>query len=444
VKQQKERTFLQDLLDFQGSLNGMSKYLDEVRLKGADGVRNTPFPTKKLEDWKFISLRDLYSDDYTLVSDLDLQADDFSEHFLPESEGSRLVFVNGSFSEEYSSTENLPDELVIGNIASLAAEDNELLEKHLNKYLEANFEDDVFSHFNCAFLKDGAFIYVPEDVTVEAPVHLLYIQTDADENYFTTSRSVVVADKNSEITLVEDHIGQANNKYFNLPIIELNLEEDAFVKHTKIQRDSREAIHIARTAAFVAKHANYESYTITRGAKLSRNEPRISQRDEEVEFTVDGLVLVDGDQVSDTHSVMDHRFSHAESHQLHKCVINGKAHSVFNGKIFVRRDAQKIDSFQENRNLLLSRKGLVNTKPQLEIFADDVVCTHGATVGQLEEDELFYLKSRGLHEQQAKELLIYAFALETIENITIDSVQKLLVNEVHNFTERQLDSELTV
>ncbi|HYW97363.1 MAG TPA: hypothetical protein VE870_17355, partial [Bacteroidales bacterium] len=172
MKQQKERTFLQDLLDFQGSLNGMSKYLDEVRLKGADGVRNTPFPTKKLEDWKFISLRDLYSDDYTLVSDLDLQADDFSEHFLPESEGSRLVFVNGSFSEEYSSTENLPDELVIGNIASLAAEDNELLEKHLNKYLEANFEDDVFSHFNCAFLKDGAFIYVPEDVTVEAPVHL--------------------------------------------------------------------------------------------------------------------------------------------------------------------------------------------------------------------------------------------------------------------------------
>lgn len=444
MKQQKERTFLQDLLDFQGSLNGKSKYLDEVRLKGADGVRNTPFPTKKLEDWKFISLRDLYSDDYTLVSDLDLQADDFSEHFLPESEGSRLVFVNGSFSEEHSSTENLPDELVIGNIASLAAEDNELLEKHLNKYLEANFEDDVFSHFNCAFLKDGAFIYVPEDVTVEAPVHLLYIQTDADENYFTTSRSVVVAAKNSEITLVEDHIGQANNKYFNLPIIELNLEEDAFVKHTKIQRDSREAIHIARTAAFVAKHANYESYTITRGAKLSRNEPRISQRDEEVEFTVDGLVLIDGDQVSDTHSVMDHRFSHAESHQLHKCVINGKAHSVFNGKIFVRRDAQKIDSFQENRNLLLSRKGLVNTKPQLEIFADDVVCTHGATVGQLEEDELFYLKSRGLHEQQAKELLIYAFALETIENITIDSVQKLLVNEVHNFTERQLDSELTV
>lgn len=444
VKRQQELTFLQDLLDFQGSLNGKSQFLDEIRLKGAEGVRNTPFPTKKEEDWKFISLRDLYRDSYELASDLKVEAPDFSQHYLPESEGARMVFINGSYSDEHSSTDALPDDLVIGNIARLAQDDSNLLKTHLNKYLENNFENDVFSYFNSAFLKDGVFIYVPEGKKVEAPVHLLFIQTDADENFFTTSRSVVVADKESEITIVEDHIGLGDNKYFNLPVVEVNLEEDAYVKHTKIQRDSREAIHVARTAAFVAKHANYESYTITRGAKLSRNEPRISQRDEEVEFTVDGLVLIDGDQVSDTHSVMDHRFSHAESHQLHKCVINGKAHSVFNGKIFVRKDAQKIDSFQENRNLLLSRKGLVNTKPQLEIFADDVVCTHGATVGQLDQDELFYLKSRGLNEQQARELLIYAFALETIENISVESVQKLLVNEVHNYTERQLDSELTV
>jgi len=444
VKRQTEQTFLQDLLNFQGSLNGKSKFLDEVRLKGAEGVKNTPFPTKKLEDWKFVSLRDLYRDSYELVSDLDVNVPDFSEHYLPESEDSRLVFINGSFSAEHSSTDALPDEVLVGNIAKLAKDDNELLKSHLNKYLDNNFENDVFSSFNSAFLKDGAFIHVPEGVTIEAPVHLLYIQTDAEENYFTTSRSLVAAEQGSEITIIEDHIGMGDNKYFNLPVFEVNLEENAYVKHTKIQRDSRQAIHIARTAAFVAKHADYESYTITLGAKLSRNEPRISQRDEEVEFTVDGLVLIDGEQISDTHSVMDHRFSHAESHQLHKCVINGNAHSIFNGKIFVRKDAQKIDSFQENRNLLLSRKGLVNTKPQLEIFADDVVCTHGATVGQLEEDELFYLKSRGLNQQQARELLIYAFALETIENISVDSVQELLIEEVRDFTQRKLDSELTV
>lgn len=439
---QKEQTFLKDLLSFQGSLNGNSEFLDKVRRKGADEVKNTPFPHKKDEDWKFISLRDLYSDSYEPASALDEKDPDLREYFLPECENSRLVFINGSFSIKYSSVEALPDDVVIGSLAQMAADGNSLVEQHLNKY--ADFEGDVFTSFNNAFLQDGAFIYVPEGKKVEAPVHLLFIQTDADKPYFTTSHNVIVAEEDAEITIVEDHIGLGDNKYFNLPVVEVNLEEDAYVKHTKIQRDSKEAIHIARNGAFVQKHANYESYTITLGAKLSRNEPRISQRDEEVEFTVDGLVLIDGDQVSDTHSVMDHRFSFCESHQLHKCVINGKAHSVFNGKIFVRKDAQKIDSFQENRNLLLSRKGLVNTKPQLEIFADDVVCTHGATVGQLDPDEVFYLKSRGLSEKQAHELLTYAFALETIENITVESVQKLLVDEVHKFTERQLDSELTV
>lgn len=439
---QKEQTFLQDLLNFQGSLNGHSDFLNKVRLQGAKEVKSTPFPHKKDEDWKFINLRGLYSDSYEPAESIDAGDPDLREYFLPECDNSRLVFINGSFSNTHSSVESLPDEVKIGSLARMAVDERPLVEKHLNRY--ADFEGDVFTSFNNAFLQDGAFIYVPKGVKVEAPVHLLFIQTDADKPYFTTSHNVIVADEDSEITIVEDHIGLGSNKYFNLPMVEVNLEEDAYVKHTKIQRDSREAIHIARNGAYVQKHANYESYTITLGAKLSRNEPRISQRDEEVEFTVDGLVLIDGEQVSDTHSVMDHRFSFCDSHQLHKCVINGKAHSVFNGKIFVRKDAQKIDSFQENRNLLLSRKGLVNTKPQLEIFADDVVCTHGATIGQLDPDEVFYLKSRGLSEKQARELLTYAFALETIENITVDSVQKLLVDEVHKFTERQLDSELTV
>jgi len=435
-------TFLKDLLPFQDSLNGTSKLLKDLRTKGAREVTDMSMPASKDEEWRFISLRDLYKDNYKPAQQLSITAPDLSEYYIPESEGARLVFINGIFSEEHSATDGLPNDVHIGNLSTLAAEDNAILEKHLNQY--ADFEDDVFASFNKAFLNDGAFIYVPEGVKVDVPVQLLNVQTDADEPYFTNSRSLIVVDQGAELTLVEDHIGLGNNKYFNLPVVEVNLEREAYVKHTKIQRDSREAIHIARTAAHVKQHANYESYTITLGAKLSRNEPRITQLEEEVEFTVDGLVLIDGDQVSDTHSVMDHRFSHCESHQLHKCVINGKAHSVFNGKIFVRKDAQKIDSFQENRNLLLSRKGLVNTKPQLEIFADDVVCTHGATVGQLEEDELFYLKSRGLSQQQARELLIYAFALETIENITVDSVQKLLVQQVHDYTNRQLDSELTV
>lgn len=427
-----KETFLSDLLAKETSLNGKSTAIKKLRQRGLEDVHNSSLPHRKEEDWRFISLRDLYSDSYVPASQVDAQAPDINEYYLPESQGARLVFINGSFSFNHSSVEALPDEVTIGNIADVAEEGNEEVEKHLNEY--GDFEGDIFSSFNTALLQDGAFIHVPEGVKVDMPVHLLFVQTDADESFFTTSRCLVLADQDSELTLVEEHIGLADNKYFSLPVVEINLERKAYVKHTKIQRESRQAIHIARTAAHLKQLANYESYTITLGAKLSRNEPRITQLEEEVEFTVDGLVLIDGDQVSDTHSVMDHRFSHCESHQLHKCVINGKAHSVFNGKIFVRKDAQKIDSFQENRNLLLSRKGLVNTKPQLEIFADDVVCTHGATVGQLEEDEVFYLKSRGLSEKQARELLTYAFALETIENITVDSVQQLLVDEVHKYT----------
>lgn len=435
-------TFLKNLLHYQASLNGKSELIDSLRLQGADEVKNMFMPGSKDEDWRFISLKELYKNDYRLARELSVTIPEISQYFIPESEGARLVFINGGFSEEHSSTDALPEEVLIGNLAHLAEKEESLLKKHLDQY--ADFKDDIFTSFNKAFLSDGAFIYVPKNLKVGTPVQILNIQTDAPEPYFTTSRCLIVADKASELTVVEDHIGLGNNVYFNLPVVEVTLEREAYVKHTKIQRDSRQSIHIGRTAAHVKHHANYESYTITLGAKLSRNEPRITQLEEEVEFTVDGLVLIDGDQVSDTHSVMDHRFSHCDSHQLHKCVINGKAHSVFNGKIFVRKDAQKIDSFQENRNLLLSRKGLVNTKPQLEIFADDVVCTHGATVGQLEDDEVFYLKSRGLSKQQAKELLIYAFALETIENITVDSVQELLVQQVHDFTNKQLDSELAV
>jgi Fe-S cluster assembly protein SufD len=435
----KKNTFLTDLLAKETSLNGEPYAIRALRQKGLEEVKSNNLPTRKDEDWQFISLRGLYADSYIPASQVTTEVPDLSEYFIPESEGARLVFVNGRFSAEHSSAEALPEGVTLGNISDLSAADNELVNRHLNAY--GDFEGDIFSSFNTALLRDGAFVHVPEGVKVEAPVQLLFVQTDAEEPYFTTSRCLILADKNAELTLVEDHIGLGDNKYFSLPVVEVNLEQEAYVKHTKIQRESREAIHIARTAAHVKQHSNYESYTITLGAKLSRNEPRITQLEEETEFTVDGLVLIDGNQVSDTHSVMDHRFGHTDSHQLHKCVINGRAHSVFNGKIFVRRDAQKIESFQENRNLLLSRKGLVNTKPQLEIFADDVVCTHGATVGQLEEDEVFYLKSRGLSDEQARELLTYAFALETIENITVESVQNLLVDEVHQYTSRSLEAD---
>lgn len=403
----------------------------DIRAKSMQELNSTRFPTKKMEDWRFTNLKPITRTEYFPVKDADVfQATKSEDYFIPESDRSRLVFVNGTYSEKLSSIGGLGNGVTVGNLSEFS--DNNHVKKYLNNLV--NYEDDVFTSFNGVMFNDGAFIHLEEGAKAEAPIHILHLYTDSVKPFVATPRILVVAEENSDLTIIEDHIGLSSNAYMTIPVSEVKVQEGAHIHHVRIQRDSLNAVHVSRPIAYVAKNSEYHSYTITLGAKLSRNEPRVVQEDEEVDFTLDGLVLIDGDQISDTHSVMDHRFSHGNSHQLHKVVVNGNAHSIFNGKIFVRRDAQKIDSFQENRNLLLSNDGLVNTKPQLEIFADDVLCSHGATIGQLDPEEVFYLQSRGMTVEKAKEVLTYAFALETIENVKVESVHQLLVDEVYRYT----------
>ncbi|MEX0638909.1 MAG: Fe-S cluster assembly protein SufD [Balneolaceae bacterium] len=403
----------------------------EFRKESLRELEETPFPNPKDEAWRFIDLRPLNREPFLPVNESDpAEAGDVEKYFIPESESTRLVFVNGLFQKSLSSIEGLPDGVVIGNLADHAG--HSAVVKHLGRLI--NYEKDPFTLLNNLSFEDGSFVYLPEDSAVESPIQLLQIYTDASEDYFTAPRVLVVAEPNSRATLIEDHIGLAENRYLTIPVSEFRLYEGAHLHHVRIQRDSLSAFHFSRPIAWLSRHAEYHAYTITLGGQMTRNEPRVIQDDEEVDFTLDGLVLIDGNQVSDTHSVMDHKYSHANSHQLHKVVVKGHAHSIFNGKIFVRKDAQKIDSFQENRNLLLSVEGLVHTKPQLEIFADDVLCSHGATIGQLDPEEVFYLQSRGMTAEKAKEVLTYAFALETIENVTVESVHDLLLDEVKRYT----------
>ena len=410
--------------------NGETKWKN-LRDKSLEELNATAFPHKKIEEWRFVDLRPITRTDFVNLDEAGtLPATDIEKYFIPESDRSRLVFINGEFHEKYSSIGGLGKGVTVGNLSDHS--EDETVQEYLNQLV--NYEEDVFVSFNGLMFEDGAYIHLEKGAKAEAPIQVLNIYTDAKKPYITTPRMLVVAEEESDATIVEDHIGLSENKYMTIPVSEVKVKQGAHIHHVRIQRDNREAVHVARPIAYVEKNSEYHAYTITLGGKLTRNEPRVVQEDEEVDFTLDGLVLIDGDQIADTHSVMDHRFSHAESHQLHKVVVNGNAHSIFNGKIFVRRDAQKIDSFQENRNLLLSLDGLVNTKPQLEIFADDVLCSHGATVGQLDPEEVFYLRSRGMTEEKAKEVLTYAFALETIENVKVDSVHKLLIDEVYRYT----------
>lgn len=402
-----------------------------IREKGMMVINSNELPNKKNEEWRFTDLRSLSRTDFVHIDQAGVSpATDIEKYYLPESDRSRLVFVNGKFEEKYSSIGGLGKGVTVGNLADYA--DDKAVKKYLNELL--NYENDLFTAYNNLMFEDGAFIHLEKGAKAEAPIQVLNLYTDASEPYIANPRMLVIAEEDSDLTIIEDHIGLADNRYLTIPVCEVMVEQRAHIHHVRIQRDSLDAFHVSRPITYVEKNSEYHSYTITLGAKLSRNEPRVVQEDEEVDFTLDGLVLIDGEQIADTHSVMDHRFSHATSHQLHKVVVNGSAHSIFNGKIFVRKDAQKIDSFQENRNLLLSVDGLVNTKPQLEIFADDVLCSHGATIGQLDAEEVFYLQSRGMTEEKAKEVLTYAFALETIENVKVDSVHKLLIEEVYRYT----------
>lgn len=413
--------------------------LRNIREESLKNLNSTRFPTSRDEGWRFLDLKPIVRSEFSPIEDSGAKTISNPEQFfIPESEKSRLVFVNGEFNSDLSSVEDLPQGVIAGNLAENMA--HPAVNKFLSKL--AVYENDPFTYFNGAFFEDGGFIYLPANSEVKSPVQILNLYSDSDKAFFATPRLLVVAEESSRATIIEDHIGLSDNKYMTIPVSEFKLHTGAHIHHVRTQRDSLEAIHVSRPATYIEKQAEYHSYTITLGGHLTRNEPMVVQEDEEVDFTLDGLVLIDGNQIADTHSIMDHRFSHGESHQLHKVVVKGNAHSIFNGKIFVRKDAQKIDSFQENRNLLLSIDGLVNTKPQLEIFADDVLCSHGATIGQLDPEHVFYLQSRGMTEQKAKEVLTYAFALETIENIKVESVHKLLIDEVKRYTTTDLTQKI--
>lgn len=412
---------------------GTSISIRAINERGREELQHTSFPTRKDEDWRFIDLKSITKNSFTAVEEAGTSTiGDISNHYLPEALNTRLVFINGVYNAERSSIEGLPNGVIVGNLTEYA--DHDSVKTHLGTI--TNYEDDVFAAFNDAAFSDGTFIHIPEETVVEAPIHILNIFTAAEKPFYATPRLLYVGEMFSKSTIIEEHIGLADNVYLNVPVTEFKMFTGSNVHHARIQRDSKQASHVSRPIAILDKNAEYHSYTICLGAKLFRNEPRVIQNAEEVDFTVDGLVLIDGDQIADTHSIMDHRFPWGKSHQLHKVVVNDNAHSIFNGKIFVAKDAQKIDSFQENRNLLISEDGKINTKPQLEIFADDVLCSHGATIGQLQDEEVFYLQSRGLTEQKSRELLVYAFALESVESMEVDSVEKLLLDEVIKYTNR--------
>jgi len=300
----------------------------------------------------------------------------------------------------------------------------------------ASFNHDPFCALNTVFLHEGALIHAAAGAQLDSPIHLLFITTQKDA--IAHPRILVMAERGAQLAFVEDYVRLNEDAAFVNAVTEIQLGEGSNVTHTKLQRQSDSQFHIQTVSAVVSRDARFVSRTITFGGRVSRHNLLIRQTGENIDCHIDGLAFISGRQLADTHSTIDHASAHGRSRQMHKCIVNGAARAVFGGKIMVRKGAQKTDSSQHSRNLLLSDRAHVDTKPQLEIFADDVKCAHGATVGQLEADEIFYLQSRGISYANARKLLAYAFAAELIEQIDIPTVTRRLEAHVLSGTAQEI------
>ncbi|MBN3893137.1 MAG: Fe-S cluster assembly protein SufD [Nostoc sp. JL31] len=407
-------------------------WLQELRQSAANWVRHSILPTTREEEWRFTDLSSLRKVQFNV------EVGNFASlefDILPEAANSRLVFVNGVFAPEFSAVSDLPSGIVVSNLVGLSVVEQQAVRQYL---AQAEGAQEVFTALNTAGITDAAVVWVKKNVVVETPIHLVFISVAGETAAISQPRCLVVAESGSQVTLVEEYTnreGAENAKeevYLTNAVTEVWVGDNAEVRHTRVEREGAEAFHIGKTAIAQARDSRYTCHAITLGAKLSRHNLEILQTGEQTQTTLNGLTIISGKQLSDTHSAIALNYPHGTSDQLHKCIVGDRAHAVFNGKVFVPKLAQLTNASQLNRNLLLSSKARVDTKPQLEITADNVKCAHGATVSQLEDDEIFYLQSRGIDENDARKLLINAFAAEVINQIPIPSLREILLNTVNN------------
>jgi Fe-S cluster assembly protein SufD len=384
------------------------------------------FPSTKKENWKYTDVKPIAKNLFSNIANgnIVINDDEIDAILFKELECVELIFVNGAYSEKYSNIKNLPNELTIKNMANALVDDEDFLKKHLSQY--ANDDSSSFTALNTAFIQDGAYINVPSDLILERPISITYISKGNSNVFATHPRNLIFMGENSKATIIENYIGIDDTNYFTNAVTETSLSQGASLKHYKIQQESSNAFHIGNLNTSQNKDSRFESHSISIGGALVRNDINAQLNEEGAEIMMNGLYMTDNAQHIDNHTRVDHFKPYTQSNQNYRGVLNGKSRGVFNGKVVVHPQAQKIEAYQNNANLLLSDDAEIDTKPELEIYADDVKCNHGATIGQLDNDMLFYLRSRAVDEQTARSLLTYAFADEIINNISFQSIKNKL------------------
>jgi Fe-S cluster assembly protein SufD len=395
-----KETYLSAFTRFEKAHAGDRPSLVKLRQEAIERFAALGFPTLEDEDWRFTPLAPLTRVPFRLAA-------------------------AGNFSYR----DSLPGGIIVCSLARALADHPDLVEPHLARY--ADFEDHAFRALNTAFLHEGAFVYLPPGVVVEQPINLSFTGgTSGEAPLMWARRALIVAGRNSQATVCEKYSGPSGVPYFTNAVTEIVLDEGAILDHYKVQQEGDGAFHVATTQVRTGRSSNFSSHNLTFGGRLTRNDVNAYLGGEGGECTLNGLYVGDGERLIDNHTRIDHATPHCASHELYKGILDGKSRGVFAGRIYVHQDAQKTDAKQTNQTLLLSDDAVIDTKPQLEIFADDVKCTHGATVGQLDAESVFYLRTRGIGKDEARALLTFAFANDVVSRIKIeplrDELEKLL------------------
>lgn len=411
---------LQALIDAHTASKAEPAWLSELRADAADSFAALGVPTVRHEEWRYTSLKSLLALKLAPAAHAAVLEADLKPYFIAGADDIRLVFVNGHFDAALSKLPTLPQGLLVAPLSSQFRTDDEGLPSKLARY--ADHHAQPFTALNMALFSDGAYIRAGRDAQLETPVHVLYVATAPQA---TAPRTLLLAGENAGLTLIESFVGLGKAAGFCDAVSEIVLQQGAHVQHTRLLRDGV-AYHIGWNEVRQDRDSNYTHNSISLQAQLARNDVNVMLTGEGANCTLHGLVLGAGSAHVDNHIVVDHVRPRCVSKQLYRSVVDEKARSVFSGKVIVRPGAAGTDAQQQNNNLLLSDDARADTKPQLEIYCDDVKCSHGATSGQLDAAAVFFLRSRGLDVQQARNVLTYAFANEIIEQVTIEPVRSHL------------------
>jgi len=400
----------------------------QLRDKAMESFYKQGVPTRKHEEYKYTRVDLMLKGEFDFSTNKNC-SDAQIEQLKFLKEAYIVIIENGIFVEGASNLQNLPKGLTICSLVDAVKSNSPVFEKHYAQY--ADVKTDPFIALNTAMAKDGVFIYIAKNVIIDKPIHIIHIST-AFENTIIHPRNLIVVDENAQAKIIESfETVDSTAKTVSNALTEIVVDKNAIVDHYKIQDEKELGYLVNTTQVIQQKQSVFSTNTITLSGSLVRNNLTLVLDDEHIESHLNGLYLTTGNQVVDNHTVVDHRKPNCNSNELYKGIIDGKSTATFNGKIFVRKDAQKTNAFQSNKNILLSEDGTINTKPQLEIYADDVKCSHGTTTGKLDEEKIFYLRARGIGVINAKKLLMHAFASEVINRIKIEALREYIEENIY-------------